>query len=106
MAEAKPKRKINFSNVREEARALIWEHRRVLAIGLVLMLINRLSGLVTPYMPKLLGDYVITPHRPDRLVQLALIAAVATILQVASSFALAKIVSIAGQRAIATMRET
>ena len=30
----------------EEARALIWMHRKRLALGLALMLVNRLAGLV------------------------------------------------------------
>ncbi|HEX6559980.1 MAG TPA: ABC transporter ATP-binding protein, partial [Longimicrobiales bacterium] len=107
MADAKKKGKqINLKNVREEARALVWENRGTLAVGLLLMAVNRVAGLVMPYMPKLLGDYVITPRRPDRLGDMALIAAVATVLQVTSSFALSKVVSVAGQRAIARMRET
>ncbi|MGQ0815300.1 MAG: ABC transporter ATP-binding protein [Gemmatimonadota bacterium] len=106
MAEDKPRRKINFGNVREEAGGLIWEHRRPLAIGLVLMLFNRISGLVLPYMPKLLGDYVLTPQRPDRLTPLALLAVGAIVVQVTSSFALSQVVSVAAQRAIAHMRET
>src|SRR5262249_26115967 len=32
----------------DEARALIWHHRKRLALGLSLMLVNRLSGLVLP----------------------------------------------------------
>jgi ABC-type multidrug transport system fused ATPase/permease subunit len=106
MADAKPRRKINFDNVREEASALIWAHRKSLAIGLVLMLINRIAGLVLPYTPKILGDYILTPNRPDRLPELALLAATATIIQVASSFGLSQVVSVAAQRAIATMRES
>jgi ABC-type multidrug transport system fused ATPase/permease subunit len=107
MADAPKKRKqINFANVREEARALIWAHRGSLAIGLVLMVINRLSGLVVPIMPKLLGDRVITPHRPDLLMPLALLAAGAMVVQAATAFALSQVVSVAAQRAIANMRET
>ena len=104
MAEAQQKRRINFANVRAEARALVWEHRRSLAIGLGLMFVNRISGLVLPYMPKILGDYIITPQRPDRLLTLALVAGAAVLVQVTTSFALSQIVSVAGQRAIARMR--
>ncbi len=104
MAETQQRRRINFANVRAEARALVWEHRRSLAIGLGLMFVNRISGLVLPYMPKILGDYIITPQRPDRLPTLALVAGAAVLVQVTTSFALSQIVSVAGQRAIARMR--
>ena len=105
MADEKPRRKINYGNVREETRRLMWGHRKSLAIGLGLMIINRVAGLVLPYTPKILGDYILTPNRPDRLVDLALLAGGATIVQVASSFGLSQVVSVAAQRAIATMRE-
>lgn len=107
MAEATPKKKrINYDNVRVEARSLLWEHRRSLAIGLGLMVVNRISGFVLPYMPKILGDYIIQPNRPDRLKLIALLAGAATLVQVTSSFALSQVVSVAGQRAIAKMRAT
>ncbi|MGQ0562927.1 MAG: ABC transporter ATP-binding protein [Gemmatimonadota bacterium] len=106
MTEEKPRRKINFENVREEAGQLVWAHRRSLAIGLVLMIINRLAGLVLPYTPKILGDYILTPGRADLLDDLALLALTATVVQVASSFGLSQVVSVAAQRAIATMRES
>src|SRR5688572_28647945 len=105
MADEKPRKKINYGNVREETRRLTWGHRKSLAIGLGLMIINRIAGLVLPYTPKILVDYILTPNRPDRLVDLALLAGGATIIQVASSFGLSQVVSVAAQRAIATMRE-
>jgi hypothetical protein len=44
----------------EEARGIIWTHRKRLALGLGLMLINRLSGFVLPTTTKYLMDDVIT----------------------------------------------
>src|SRR5438270_9472507 len=43
----------------EEARGLIWTHRKRMAFGLCLMLVNRLSGLVLPTTTKYLMDDVI-----------------------------------------------
>src|SRR5262249_4059738 len=106
MAEEKKRRKINFANVREEARALLWEHRRSLAIGLVLVLINPVSGVVQPAMQKILGDRIISPHRPDLLLPLAGLAAGAMIVQAITNFSLSQVVSVAAQKAIAKMRET
>mgnify|MGYP006202139123 CR=1 FL=1 len=41
MADEKPRRKINYGNVREETRRLMWGHRKSLAIGLGLMIVTR-----------------------------------------------------------------
>ena len=106
MSEKQPKKKIKFDNVKEEARALMWEYRGVLGVGVFLTIINSLSGMVLPYMPKLLGDQVLTPHRPDKLPLVAMVAIIATLVSAGTSFLLSRVVSVAGQRAIKTMRET
>jgi subfamily B ATP-binding cassette protein MsbA len=89
----------------KEARELISEHRGSLSIGLALMVINRVAGLVLPYTSKYLIDGVIQKHRADLLMPLAAIAAAATVVQGATSFALSQVVSIAAQRAITEMRK-
>jgi len=100
-----PKKAINYSRAWAESRELIWRHRRSLAIGLVLMLINRLSGLVLPASSKYLVDEVIGKQRADLLVPFALAAAAAVIVQAFTTYSLSQIVSIAAQRAIADMRQ-
>ncbi|HSM61175.1 MAG TPA: ABC transporter ATP-binding protein [Longimicrobiales bacterium] len=105
MADKTKKRKVDFANVRAEAGHLIREHRRTLAAGLVLMVVNRLSGLVIPAMPKFLLDDVIGAGRPDLLPLLGLAAAGAALVQAATSFSLARVVSVAAQGAIARMRK-
>jgi subfamily B ATP-binding cassette protein MsbA len=65
--EKKKRPKVDFKNVRAEAAHLIREHRRTLAFGLALMVVNRLAGLVMPAMPKFLIDDVIGQQRPDLL---------------------------------------
>src|SRR5215468_1413001 len=97
--------KYNRSRAWAEARELIREHRASLSVGLVLMVINRLAGLVLPYTSKFLIDDVISKHRADLLLPLAGIAIVATIIQAGTSFALSQVVSIAAQRAITEMRK-
>jgi ABC-type multidrug transport system fused ATPase/permease subunit len=97
--------KYDKSRAWKETRALLGEHRGSLAIGLMLMLVNRLSGIVLPYTSKYLVDDIIGKHRVDMLMPLAAIAAAATVVQGATSFALAQVVSIAAQRAITEMRK-
>jgi subfamily B ATP-binding cassette protein MsbA len=89
----------------KEARELIAEHRGSLAIGLGLMVINRLAGLVLPWTSKYLIDDIVGKHRGDMLMKLAAAAAAATLVQAATSFALSQVVSIAAQRAITEMRK-
>jgi subfamily B ATP-binding cassette protein MsbA len=89
-----------------EMRALMHEHRTSLSIGFALMLVNRLSGVVLPYTSKYLIDDVIQKHNASLLLPLAAVAVGATIVQAATSFALAQVVSIAAQRAITEMRKS
>jgi len=99
------KRKFKFSEVWGEARVLVWAHRRRLALGFGLMLVNRTVGLVLPATSKFLVDDVIGKGRADLLPTLALAAAGATIVQAITSFSLSQILSVAAQRAIAEMRK-
>jgi subfamily B ATP-binding cassette protein MsbA len=99
------KQTFKFSDVWEEARVLVWAHRRRLALGLGLMLVNRVVGLVLPATSKFLVDDVIGKGRADMLPMLALAAGGATIVQAATSFSLSQILSVAAQRAIAEMRK-
>jgi len=98
------KKKINFANVRKEAWALVRAHRRSLSIGFGLMAVGRIAGFYLPLSSKFLFDTVLGGNRPDLLKWLAAGAAVATVIQSSASFGLAKVVSIAAQRAIRDMR--
>ncbi len=89
----------------EEARALIWLHRRRLSIGLMLMLVNRLSGLVLPTTTKYLMDNVILRNQWDLLPTLALAVAGATLVESVTSFSLSQVLGVAAQRAITEMRK-
>jgi subfamily B ATP-binding cassette protein MsbA len=97
--------KVDLGNVRAEAGHLIREHRKTLALGLVLMVINRLAGLVLPALPKFLLDDVIPDGRGDLLLLLVAAAAGAAAVQAVTSFALSQVVSVAAQGAIAKMRK-
>lgn len=89
----------------EEARELIWRHRRRLALGLFVMVINRLAGLVLPTTSKYLMDDVIGKGNWDLLPTLALAAAAATLVDACTSFANSQILGVAAQRAITDLRK-
>ncbi len=90
--------------VAREAKSLLWQHRRSLAIGMGLMVVNRLAGLVIPGSTKFLIDSVLGKGRWELLLPIGLAGLGATLVQAGTGFALSQVVSIAGQRAIADMR--
>ncbi|HYR10090.1 MAG TPA: ABC transporter ATP-binding protein [Longimicrobium sp.] len=87
-----------------EARALVWRHRRPLAIGLPLMVVGRAAGLVLPATPRWLIDEVIAGGRHGLLLPLALAVGLATLIEAATGLALARVVGVAAQRAITETR--
>jgi len=100
------KKRPSFSTVWLDAKELIWAHRRRLAFGLVLMVVNRLAGFVLPSSTKYLVDEVIIKHRSELLLTLALAVGVATLVQAVSSFGLSQVLGVAAQRAITEMRKS
>jgi subfamily B ATP-binding cassette protein MsbA len=99
-----PKKKLT-AGAWEEARTLVWTHRRRLALGLLLMVISRLSDLVLPTTTKYLMDDVITQHHWELLPTLAFAAGGATLIGAATSFLNSQILGVAAQRAITEMRK-
>jgi len=87
----------------------VWELMRprqgLLALGFVLMVINRVSGLVLPYSTKFLIDSVIAKHHVELLRRLVSVVLVATFIQGITSFALTQLLSKAAQRLIAELRQ-
>ena len=99
------KKQVSAAAAWQYARELIWAHRKRLGLGLGLMLVSRLAGLILPAAPKYLIDDVITKHRTDLLLPIALLAGAATLVQAVTSFALSQILGVAAQRAITDMRK-
>ena len=100
------KKRVSPSEAWRDARELIYAHRHRLALGMLLMMVNRLVGLVLPASSKYLIDDVIIKHRTELLVPLALAAGAATLVQAFSSFALTQVLGVAAQRAITEMRKS
>src|SRR5213594_3657736 len=84
---------------------LMKPRRGLLALGFVLMAINRLSGLVLPASTKYLVDNVISKRQIEKLLPLVGIVVAATLAQGATSFALTQLLSKEAQRLIAEMRQ-
>ncbi|HYO14050.1 MAG TPA: ABC transporter ATP-binding protein, partial [Thermoanaerobaculia bacterium] len=103
-AEDKKKRSLNTRAVLRDAGDLIRARKGRLALGLVLMSINRVCALVLPYTSKYLIDEVIGKQNREMLLQLILIAGAATLVQAVTSFSLAQVLGKAAQRSITEMR--
>jgi len=103
---SRPKKAAITPGAWQEARALIYAHRKRLSLGLVLLLVNRVAGFVLPASPKYVIDRVIGQHRPELLLPLALATGAATLVQAVTGFGLSQILGVAAQRAITDMRRT
>ena len=104
--EKEKKKKITPATAWRDARELIWAHRYRLALGMFLMILNRLVGMVLPASSKYLIDNVILKHQSSLLLPLALVAGAATLVQAFTSFALSQVLGVAAQRAITEMRKS
>ena len=92
-------------SVLPEVWKLMRPRRWLLALGFVLMVINRVAALVLPYSTKFLIDTVINKHHMDQLRPLVLFVLGATLIQGVTSFSLTQLLSKAAQRLIAELRE-
>jgi len=87
-----------------EVWALVRPRRKQLAFGLVLILINRASGLVLPASTKYLVDDIIGKRHIQLLFPLFLAVLGATLIQAVTSFSLTQTLSKAAQKLIAELR--
>jgi subfamily B ATP-binding cassette protein MsbA len=85
-------------------KELVRPRRGKLALGLLLMLINRPAGLVLPGSTKYLVDSVIMKHQTWMLQPLVLLVLAATLIQGVTSFILTQLLSKEAQRLIAELR--
>lgn len=101
-----PKRKPNLKKLWPQIRTLMAPRKGLLLGGLVLMAINRVAGLVMPFVSKTLLDKVLVPghSRPELLPRIIGLVLIATLVQAVTSYGLTQLLSIAGQRLIAEMR--
>jgi ABC-type multidrug transport system fused ATPase/permease subunit len=100
----KPMDKARLRAILKDAGEIIWRSRARLAIGIPLLLVNRLSSIVLPYMSKLLYDDVIAKGHVDLLPKLVLVSLGVAIFGGTTDYALAQILGIAAQRSITDLR--
>jgi subfamily B ATP-binding cassette protein MsbA len=92
------------SGLRKAFSDFMWPRRKILLIGLVLILISRASSFVLPMQTKVLLDEVVPQGDYDTL-KFILISVIGAIsIQALTSFALTRLLSIEAQHLIAQLR--
>ncbi|MDC1186279.1 ABC transporter ATP-binding protein/permease [Crocinitomicaceae bacterium] len=82
----------------------IWPRKKLVGIGLFLIVIRSFSGLVLPYTSKALLDDVIPNKNGDLLGTLVIITVTAIVIQAVTSFTLTRLLSVEAQRLISILR--
>jgi subfamily B ATP-binding cassette protein MsbA len=95
------KNKVSFSWAFKE---FIWPRRKIVFLGLFLIIIRSLSGLVLPYATKNLIDDVIPSKDTNELTILLVIVCSALLFQSVSSFSLTRLLSVEAQHLISLLR--
>jgi len=85
-------------------KTIIWPKRNLVFIGLILIVLSRLSSLVLPWKSKALLDDVIPNKDYDQLYQLLLVVGIAILVQAITSFLLTRILSVQAQYLISELR--
>ena len=93
-------------NFRWAFREYIWPRRKIVSLGLILIVIRSLSGLVLPYASKSLIDEVIPSANLPSLQWLLAGVGIALLLQSVSSFLLTRLLSVEAQHLISILRST
>ncbi len=101
-----PKKKPDLKKVMPEIWKLVRPRRWLLAAGFLLMIVNRVAGLVLPFSTKFLIDKVLGVHGNAKLLlPLCGIVFTTTAIQAVTSFSLTQLLSKAAQRMITELRQ-
>ncbi|TXB65857.1 ABC transporter ATP-binding protein [Vicingus serpentipes] len=95
------KNKVSIASV---FKTIIWPRKKLLFVGLLLIVISRLASLVLPGASKYLMDDVIVNKDFDKLYTIILWVAGAIVVQAITSFALTRLLSVEAQHLIAQLR--
>lgn len=85
-------------------KTIIWPRKKLLFIGLILIIISRAAGLVPPWATKPFMDDILVRKDLTILPQLLIWVTVAILIQAVTSFLLTKILSVEAQHLISVLR--
>ncbi len=95
------KQKVSFSWAFKE---YIWPRRKIVFIGLVLIILKSLAGLIIPFQTKTLIDDIVPNKDMNGLYILIVIVISALLIQALTSFFLTKLLSVEAQHLISVLR--
>ena len=95
------KNKVSFAWAFKE---FIWPRRKIVAIGLVLIILKSLAGLIIPLQTKTLIDDIVPNKDMNGLYTLIIIVVVALLIQALTSFSLTRLLSVEAQHLISLLR--
>ena len=95
------KNNVSFSWAFKE---FIWPRRKIVSLGLFLIIVRSLTGLVLPYASKNLIDEVIPSKDTNALMVLLIVVCAALLFQSISSFSLTRLLSVEAQHLISILR--
>ncbi len=98
-----PNKKSKVS-INQVFKTIIWPRRKIVSIGIILIIISRLASLVLPGASKYLIDEVIVNKDLVMLKTLLLVVAVSIAVNAITSFMLTKILSVEAQHLISKLR--
>jgi subfamily B ATP-binding cassette protein MsbA len=105
MAEPKTKKKDNKKvSFKWAFKEFIWPRKKILFLGLFLIVIRSLSGLVAPMEIKELLDVVVPAGDMGALYTILIIVSLAILVQALSSFSLTRLLSVEAQHLISLLR--
>jgi len=95
------KKKVSFGWAFKE---FIWPRRKIVSIGLILIVLKSLAGLIIPLQTKTLIDDIVPNKDMNGLYTLIIIVVVALLIQALTSFSLTRLLSVEAQYLISLLR--
>ncbi|MCB0428699.1 MAG: ABC transporter ATP-binding protein [Flavobacteriales bacterium] len=92
------------TNLRSVFKTIIWPRKKLLFLGLILIIIGRFAALVLPGASKFLMDDVVINKDLSKLYQILLVVAAAVTVQSITSFLLTRLLSVEAQHLISQLR--
>jgi ABC-type multidrug transport system fused ATPase/permease subunit len=104
LQDSKKEKKKPKVSILKAFKTIIWPKRKLVFIGLILIVLSRLSSLVAPLKIQTLLDDVIPNKDYEQLYSLLLIVGLAILVQAVTSFLLTRILSVQAQYLISELR--
>ncbi len=95
------KQKVSFAWAFKE---FIWPRRKIVSIGLILIILKSLAGLIIPLQTKTLIDDIVPNKDMNGLYTLVIIVVSALLIQALTSFSLTRLLSVEAQHLISVLR--